>query len=121
MHPERLSDLQLYRLLRSTQLRGPLKGVAAAEYRRRQFSGAGSSLLPAYEPAPDPGSLPGLSPAAKGLILLVPFPVPVHAILANRHIARGNIRRWRQHWRCVTLGFALWTAAVLLLSRYWLF
>jgi hypothetical protein len=62
-----------------------------------------------------------LTTLEKCFIVLFPFFPVIHAILANRHISKGNSRKWKQHWGFVTLGYAFWTVIVILLARFYFF
>ena len=119
MNAKELPDKQLYTLVRSKELSPHLKKIVEEEFKRREFSIEQlDKLAMEYE-----GDLrqnnSSLSVLGKVLIVLVPFFPIIHAILANRHISAGNSRKWKQHWRFVTIGYAFWTVIVILLARFY--
>jgi hypothetical protein len=115
---EILSDYQLYFLIRSRHLTPDLKAIAEAEFKRRNISSNQLHHLEMEYDRVNRDAGPPLSTKEKILIILLPFFVEIQALLSTRHLYKNNTKRWKQHWRYVTIGFALWTVIVFLIAAF---
>ena len=121
MQAELLTDTELYILVRNTELSYERKKIINKEFKNRNFSIERiDKLAMAYENVLGE-SKNNLTVLEKFLIILVPFFPVIHAIIANRHISRGQQRKWKQHWTYVTIGYAVWTLLIVLFAKFYLF
>jgi len=121
MNVESLSDNQLYTLVQSKELSSEIRQIVLEEFGRRNFSIEQLDKLSMEHEAILSQSEASLTPLEKCLIMLVPFFPVIHAILANRHISKGSRKKWKQHWRFVTIGYIFWTVIVLLFAKFYFF
>jgi hypothetical protein len=115
-----ISDYQLYALFHNKHIGGDLRLALSAEYRRRNFhiqyeEELRSRLKSVVQPFP-PESL---KPGVKALIILMPFWVPIHAIIANLcFLTKGNYTALNEYWRYITIGYTLWLGVILLSAHF---
>jgi len=117
---EKLSDFQLYSLTLNTHLRQDIKVKTLTEFDRREFSKENIDQLAIAYQNIIPPSKGGLSIWEKAGIIASSFLIPVHAIIANFILSRGNFKKWEQYWRCITWGLLIWTVIVLLIAKLFL-
>lgn len=115
---EILSDYQLYFLITSRHLTADLKTIAEAELKRRNLSPQQLKSLEDEYIRVNREAGPPLSTKEKALIILLPFFVEIQALISTRHLYKNNTKKWKQHWRYLTIGFALWTAIVFLFATF---
>lgn len=113
---EILTDYQLYYLIKSRHLTPELKSIAEAELKRRNLSNNQLIHLENEYNRINREAGPPLSTKEKIFIVLFPFFVEIQALLSTRHLYKNNTKRWKQHWRYLTIGFALWTVIVFLIA-----
>lgn len=119
MNVDQLSDAQLYALFCNKDLHHDIKSAVREEIAKRDFSVEYLDRLGLeFEHKNGSSQTGGLSLYQKGLIILLPFFIVIHAILANVHISKGNMFKWKQHWRFITIGFLLWTIVIILIGRF---
>jgi len=119
MNVHQLSDTQLYALFRNNDLHRDIRSAVSKEIGKRNFSiDYLDQLGLEFEQRAAASQTGGLSLYQKILIILFPFFIIIHAILANFHISKGNMFKWKQHWRFVTIGFFIWTIVILLVGRF---
>jgi hypothetical protein len=122
MDLEKLSDKQLYELIRNSSISNDMKHLLDAEFLRRNFSIEYiDELSLVYEKANDTNPQTGLSLSEKLIIIIFPWIPPLQAIFANKHIATGNKKKWHQHWFYVAIGIGAWLVIVIILARFLLF
>ena len=118
---KKLSDFQLYSLFYGKELSPFLKRTVADEFKNRNFSIETLDKLGMEYEKRVGNQSNGLPLYQKILIVLIPFFPVINAILANRHISKKNMRRWKDYWNYVALGYVLWTGVILLLAKLVLF
>lgn len=122
MDLEKLSDKQLYELIRDNSLSLEIKRTLETEFLRRDFSIEYiDELSLVYEKSNDTNPQTGLSLSEKLIIIIFPWIPPLQAIFANKYIATGNKRKWHQHWFYVAIGIGVWLVIVIILARFLLF
>lgn len=117
MNAELLTDKELYSWLRSQELAPHLKRIVEEEFKRRQFPIEVVDKLSMDYEGVNAKTNSSLTAVEECLIILLPFFPVIHAILANRHISKGNPKKWKQYWRFVTIGYAVWTVIALVIAR----
>lgn len=117
MHPERLSDLQLYALSINPKLDEAIKEAIDQELEKRQFDEDQlAKLAAAYKEKFADKAKQHLSFFQKTLIILFPFLPPSPIIAANRHSSTNKI--WKQYWACVAIGIGVWAVLIILINQY---
>lgn len=108
MDLEKLSDKQLYELIKNNSLTPEIKNALNNEFLQRDFSIQYiDELSLAYEKIDNQTPQIGLSLSTKISIILFPWIFPLQAIIANKHIANNNKRKWNQHWLFVAVDWIL--------------
>lgn len=119
---KKLSDTQLYALLRDEDLTAEIAEVVRKEFEDRNFSVQQLDALSLnWEQSMSPKNEKPLKPWVKVLIVLFPFFIPIHALIANLHIYKGEKRKWKNHWQLLVWSYALWIAVLIILSSTGLF
>lgn len=117
MQVEKLTDLELYASLYNHLLAPEAKDLVKKEFSKRDFSiGYVDQLAMTYEKSLAPQNT--LSLSNKLSIVIFPWIIPLQAILANKHLATNNNKKWNDHWLFVTIGIAFWTIVLLLVARF---
>lgn len=105
---DKLSDFQLYALTINRDLRYDLKDQALMEFKARGILPARIDQLALEYEEIIPVINSGYTVWEKVGIMAFPFIIPLQAILANRQISAGNPKKWKQHWKFVTIGLLIW-------------
>ena len=112
---ETLTDFQLYSLTLNPDLWRDLKEQALTEFKLRNFSQEHINQLAQEYKEIIPTVTTGYTAWEKIGIMAFPFIIPLQAILANRQISAGNLKKWKQHWKFVTFGLLIWLVVFILL------
>lgn len=115
---KRLSDFQLYSLLLNLDLRHDLRDQVSAEFKVRNFSQEHIDQLALEHERIIPVVNDNLTIWEKVPIMAFPFIIPLQAILANRYISEGNLKKWEQHWKYVTIGLLIWLIILFLVAHF---
>lgn len=118
MQIEKLSDQQLYASLYNPKLSHEIKELLKEEFNKRNFSIGYIDELALTHEKPLSQEAP-LSLKQKFFIVIFPWIIPLQAILANKHLATSNKRKWESHWTHVAIGIALWTIVLVVVSRFY--
>lgn len=122
MELQALSDQELYNLIQDKILEPEALEMARQEFLARNLSIEVVDILGMNREA-DSIKLNNkdLSFGDKLSIIIFPFVPPLQAVFANKHLAKNNLKSWKQHWNYVALGFAFWTIVVILFATLFLF
>ena len=108
MNPDKLSDFQLFLLVENDDLSPVILTAIRVEMERRGLSLGLSRDISKNKRMLEATNADSLGSLEKLLIILFPFFTFIHAIVANRHISRGNMKSWKQYWKFVKIGFLIW-------------
>jgi hypothetical protein len=117
MLTDRLTDYQLYALVINQDLDPDLHEQVHAEFKKRNFSQEHIDQLAIEYEKVIPSINDDLTTWQKIRIIAFPFFIPIQAIIANRYISKGNIRKWKQYWKFLTVGLLVWTIVILVLVK----
>ncbi|QIL40129.1 hypothetical protein G7074_13170 [Pedobacter sp. HDW13] len=122
MELQALSDQELYNLIQDKNLEPEALEMARQEFLARNLSIEVVDILGMNREA-DSIKLNNkdLSFSDKFSIIVFPFVPPLQAVFANKHLAKNNLKSWKQHWNYVALGFTFWTIVIILFARLFLF
>src|SRR5258707_8693864 len=113
-----LSNGQLYALLRNKRLADSIHNEVKEELDRRNLSPEDREVLKRqYETLYPPTDGPGLSVPEKLFLILIPALFTVQILRATRDLASNQRRRWKDFWLYVSIGYFVWTVAIILLMR----
>ncbi len=122
MEFQALSDQELYNLIQDKKLAPEALEIARQEFLIRNLSIEVVDILGMNrEAAIIKLNNKGLSLIDKLSIIVFPFVPRLQVAFANKHLAKKNLKSWKQHWNYVALGFAFWTIVIILFARLFLF
>ena len=112
-----LSDFQLYVIIQNKKLDEEIRQCANEEFIKRKLSSTQlGALADRFDSEVSMDTSTSLKTGYKILILISPFLVVIHSLFAGRMLAKRKIRKWKQYWFCICLGFLLYTVAFLLID-----
>lgn len=112
-----ISDEQLYALSQNKQLNKEFRMLAQKQLdNRRLTSEKWSKLKNDYE-LKNLHRKKELPNHWKIVLIIFPFFIFIHNIVASLMLDKGRERIWKQYWLYVSLGFLFYTILVFLLAR----
>lgn len=122
MDSSNLSDYQLYEIIQNEKLSQKIRQSANDEFRKRKLSiGQIQELISKHDSQFSPDTKDGLAVQHKILLVIFPLFVEIHSLIAGRMLAKGHKRKWKDYWIYVCIGFFIWTVAIILFAKYYLF
>lgn len=117
---DKLTDFQIYSLVVNRDLDGHLKEEALREFDKRNFPQEYIDQLAIEYEKIIPAIGANLTKLEKAKIIAFPFFIPIQAIIANKYIAQGNIKKWKLYWRYLTIGWVIWSVIIILVLKLFL-
>lgn len=117
---DKITDFQIYALATNLNLDKYLKEQALKEFGKRNFSPEYARRLAIEYERVIPVMDPDFTALERTAIIAFPFIVPIHAIIANKYLAHGNIKKWKLYWRYLTIGWVIWSFIIILVLKLFL-
>jgi hypothetical protein len=113
MNTHKLSDYQLYQLSENKKLSTAILHAVQQEINNRNWSTDKKNKLShqAHEQF-STATIPELAPASKWAMVLFPFFITIHSLIASKYPARNQLLKWKTYWLYLCLGYAIWTVIV---------
>lgn len=104
--------------MRNNQLNSVIRTAVELEFQRRKLSEEQlQKLRLESEPESGIGSDAPLSGKQQVLLVLFPFYAMRQVVRGTLHQMNASQRQWKQQWKLMLIGMALWTLVVLMLAR----
>lgn len=119
----KLSNFQLHVLLLNPDLDEDIRNGAKKEFNKRNIGNEGIQELEAlyknkFKSSPEPK----IATEYKFLLVIFPFlSFVIWGIIAGKMLAKGHLKKTKEFWNCITLGYLLWTVIALLIARYYIY
>ncbi len=118
----KLSNYQLFEIIQNTSLDKGIRNEANAEFDRRKISvDEISQLISTHDSLYKPDTQTGLDLKYKVILVVFPFFIFLHNIIAALLLDKQKEYKFKQYWFYLTIGYLLWTVIVILFARYYLF
>ena len=122
MNLSQLTNYQLFEIIQNTAIDRDIRKNADTEFNKRKISiDEISELVSIHDSLYKPEKESGLALKYKILLVLFPFFIVIHNIIAALILDKGKQYKFRQYWFYITLGYLLWTLLVILFAKYYLF
>ncbi len=122
MDSTNLSNYQLYGIIQNKNLSHTIRQSANEEFDKRRLSiDKIQELILKHDSQFSPDKVEGLKIQYKLMLIIFPFFVEIHSLVAGRMLAKGYKRKWKDYWIYVCLGFFIWTVAIIVFAKYYLF
>ncbi len=119
MDASRLSNQQLFNLVKDERLQAAIRQCARSEFENRNLSPeTKQALITEWQLRFSGAPLMPLAWKYKILLVLFPFFLVVQLLVSSRFILANEQRKFRDYWRFVSLGLLLWTVILILTMRY---
>lgn len=122
MDLSQLSNYQLFEIIQNASLDSNIRKDANAEFDRRKISiDEINQLISAHDSLYKPDRETGLDIKYKIILVVFPFFIFLHNIIASLILDKRKERKFKQYWFYLALGYLFWTVLVILFARYYLF
>lgn len=112
-----LSDQQLYEIIRNKQISREIRIKAEQELERRNLSVEQlDELSLRFEKRTEASKKP-LPLHWKIVLVIFPFFIFIHNIVASLILDKGQETKWKQYWFYVSLGFLLYTILIFVFAK----
>jgi hypothetical protein len=119
MNLTNLSNTQLYALLQNRRLDSSITQSVRAEWERRQLTAEEVQKFVEHYAVNSPADAgQGLPLQQKIFLILVPAVFTFQILRATRDLANNQRRKWKDFWWYVSIGYFLWTLAIILMVRW---
>lgn len=99
-----------------------IRETANKEFNKRKLSiDQLKQLIAKHDSQFSPDKEEGLRIQYKILLIIFPLFVEIHSLFAGRMLAKGKKRKWKDYWIYMCMGFLIWTVAIVLFAKYYLF
>lgn len=117
-----LSDYQLYEIIQNSKLDQRIRQTANDEFNKRKLSlEEVQKLILKHDSHFVPEKREGLKFKYRLLLIICPFLIEIHSLIAGRMLAKGQKSKWKDYWIYICLGYLLWTVGIILFAKYYLF
>ena len=118
----KLSNYQLFEIIQNTSLNKSIRNEANTEFDKRKISiDEVSQLVSLHDSRYKPDKETGLDLKYKLILVVFPFFIFLHNIIAAVILDKRKEYKFKQYWFYLALGYLLWTVIVILFARYFLF
>ncbi|RXK60377.1 hypothetical protein ESA94_07865 [Lacibacter luteus] len=118
----KLSNYQLFEIIQNNSLDRVIRNEANAEFDKREISvDEISQLISTHDSLYKPDKETGLDLKYKIILVVFPFFIFLHNIIAAIILDKRKEYKFKQYWLYLSIGYVLWTAIVILFARYNLF
>ena len=118
MDTSQLTDYQLYEIIQDKRLHNHIRIIANKEFNKRNLSiNDLREIVLRHESVNNKEEEKALPWQYKLLLVLCPFILPLHSIIASRFLSGKANLKWKAYWLYISLGCTLWTIALLAFSR----
>ncbi len=117
-----LSNFQLYEIVQNEKLDKAIRKDANTEFDSRNISEEElKAIIAQHNSLFKQENQAGLHIRYKLLLIVFPFFILIHNIIASLLLDKGHKRKWKEYWQFVGIGFFIWTIVFLLYARFVLF
>jgi hypothetical protein len=114
-----LSNYQLYSLLQYRKIEASIKKAVQSELDSRQLSQEQlRELVSSYATRFPMEDRKGLSIENKILLVCLPMFWSLQILWASKYLARNQRRKWKEFWVYICIGYALWTIAGVIITKF---
>ena len=119
MDTSQLTDYQLYEIIQDKKLHNHIRIVANKEFNKRNLSiNDLREIVLRHESLYNKVEEKALPWQYRILLIICPFILPLHTIIASRFLTGNANRKWKAYWLYICFGFVVWTIALLAFSRF---
>ncbi len=122
MNLSQLTNYQLFEIIQNTSIDSEIRKNADSEFNKRKISiDEINELVSIHDSLYKPSKETGLAVKYKILLVVFPFFIIIHNIIAALILDKGREYKFRQYWFYIALGYLLWTVFVILFAKFYLF
>jgi hypothetical protein len=122
MNFSQLSNYQLFEIIQNTSLDSSIREDANTEFDGRKIPvDEINQLISKHDSLYKPDRETGLDIKYKFILVVFPFFIFLHNIIAAVILDKGKEYKFKQYWFYLALGYLLWTVIVILYAKYFLF
>jgi hypothetical protein len=109
MDASKLTDIQLFKILKNKNHRGKIRDLVKQEFIKRNLScELINELSIDYQRSFNPAETKPLQISRKIILILFPFILTIHAIIAAWYLRKGEKKKWTETWFYLTLAYGFW-------------
>ncbi|MBV4360343.1 hypothetical protein [Pinibacter aurantiacus] len=113
-----LSNYQLYSLIQNNKLDASIREPANTEFENRKLTvDQIKEIVKQHDLLFKPDNDEGLSSYNKAFLIFVPAFFTIQVLIAGRYLANNERKKWKDFWLYVSLGYVLWTVAIITLAK----
>jgi hypothetical protein len=122
MNFSQLSNYQLFEIIQNTSLDSSIREDANTEFDGRKIPvDEINQQISKHDSLYKPDRETGLDIKYKFILVVFPFFIFLHNIIAAVILDKGKEYKFKQYWFYLALGYLLWTVIVILYAKYFLF
>jgi hypothetical protein len=122
MNFSQLSNYQLFEIIQNTSLDSSIREDANTEFDGRKIPvDEINQLISKHDSLYKPDRETGLDIKYKFILVVFPFFIFLHNMIAAVILDKGKEYKFKQYWFYLALGYLLWTVIVILYAKYFLF
>jgi len=120
MNFSELSNYQLYEIIQNSNLDKDTRNAANIEFNNRNLSIDKIKQIIAFHDSQFKPDVKGLETWHKLTLILFPFLIPIHSIIAGKLLAKVQKKSWKEYWFFLSMGYLFWTILIILFFRYFM-